>query len=49
MSETQIEPMEKKSKPCKGGPCPMSEKEVKVMLERVEGWERKGNKIQKVY
>ncbi len=27
----------------------MSEKEVKAMLEKVEGWDRKGNNIRKIY
>ncbi len=37
MMKSQVELATTKYRPCEGGMSPMSEKEVKAMLEKVEG------------
>jgi 4a-hydroxytetrahydrobiopterin dehydratase len=49
MIKSQVELAAMKCKPCEGGIPPMSEREVKVMLEKIQGWKWKENKIRKVY
>jgi 4a-hydroxytetrahydrobiopterin dehydratase len=49
MIESEIELAHRKCKPCEGGTPPMSKKEAEAMLRKVEGWERRENKIRKVY
>ena len=49
MIKSDLELAARKCKPCEGGTPPMSEREAKVMLEKVEGWQWRKDKIRKVY
>ena len=47
MVGSEVELSARKCKPCEGGTPPMVEKEVKAMLEKVDDWEWRENKIRK--
>jgi len=47
MVESGVELSARKCKPCEGGTPLMDEKEVKAMLEKVDGWEWRENTIRK--
>jgi 4a-hydroxytetrahydrobiopterin dehydratase len=39
----------KKCKPCEGGVAPLTEPEVRNLLQQLDGWEQAGNRIAKSY
>jgi 4a-hydroxytetrahydrobiopterin dehydratase len=47
MGSSEVELSARKCKPCEGGTPPMDEKEVRGMLEKVEGWEWREKSIRK--
>jgi 4a-hydroxytetrahydrobiopterin dehydratase len=49
MPSSQVDLAARRCKPCEGGMPPMGEEEAEAMLQKVEGWELRRNKIRKAY
>ena len=49
MVGSEVELSARKCKPCEGGTPPMDDKEVRVMLGKVDGWEWRDNTIRKKF
>ena len=47
MTKTTSDLASGKCKPCEGGVAPLTESEVRNLLQQLDGWEQAGNRIAK--
>jgi 4a-hydroxytetrahydrobiopterin dehydratase len=49
MTRTVADLASGKCRPCEGGVAPLTEPEVRKLLQQLDGWEQAGNRIAKTY